>query len=294
MWGFSKPALFQSPKDLGSAGYLRREPTKTTLSTTHSRAYRSLAQGRLLKASNVDASFASNGAGSPLDVEASMRVVHAYATKVKKMTPSPEPSPFGAFPPFQPLQGDSFIDRGRGMPFRHQVKHMAPSPEPTPFVAFPPRISVQDSCRSKHLRHRQSIFMAVSCDRSPEEVVPGEASVTSVLRRRSIPRTQNTFDLRSLVSPTDSPPANMSSLAPSGRSKVAEELIATRLAQADPRPRSSEDDPRAPTRSSTLADLYAPLHLSSWVGRRQSDSVLHHDLRASGSASLRFRVRGEA
>ena len=29
MWGFSQPALFRSPKDLGSAGYLRREPKKT-------------------------------------------------------------------------------------------------------------------------------------------------------------------------------------------------------------------------------------------------------------------------
>ena len=106
-------------------GFLRREPsTKTILSTTNSRSHRFLLVSRTdlslskAKASNGTSRSSSissdpDGGESP-DLAESMRLVRSYAARVKKMTPSPEPA---SFPPCQPPQGDSFLDRGRGGSF---------------------------------------------------------------------------------------------------------------------------------------------------------------------------------
>jgi len=105
-------------------GFPRRKPsTKTILSITHSRSHRFLvpANSKAPVGNSRPSSISSDpdGGESP-DLAASMRLVRSYAARVRKMTPSPEPT---AFPPFQPPQGNSFIDRSRRGAFRRESLH---------------------------------------------------------------------------------------------------------------------------------------------------------------------------
>ena len=94
-------------------GYLKAEPIKKTiLSTTHSHAYRCLlgsgTSSSLPEASDHD------GGKSPEDLAASMRLVRAYAARIKQMDLQPAPTSFGASPSPQvvSLGGGSFRDQG--------------------------------------------------------------------------------------------------------------------------------------------------------------------------------------
>ncbi|KAJ1495879.1 hypothetical protein T484DRAFT_1740638 [Baffinella frigidus] len=108
-------------------GLLRREPSsKTLLCTTNSRSY--FSPNSLLKASDGSSTASDPDGEESLDLPASMRLVRAYAARVKKMPPSPETTPFGAFPPFPAPQGGSFLNRGRGGFFRRESLHRLSSP----------------------------------------------------------------------------------------------------------------------------------------------------------------------
>ncbi|KAJ1491952.1 hypothetical protein T484DRAFT_1742711 [Baffinella frigidus] len=119
-------------------GVVRREPsTKTLLSNS------------FIKASDICTSTASD----PDDLDASMRLVRLYASRVKQLPPSLEPTAFN-FPPSKP-QGDSFIDRGHVGSFRDRFN------SPKAGCSF----------RRERLLRRQSLSSprpSVSRERSPE------------------------------------------------------------------------------------------------------------------------------
>ena len=138
-------------------GVVRREPsTKTLLSTANSRTY--LSCNSFLKAADGSRSASDPDGGESPDLAASMRLVRSYAARVKQMPPS-EPTP-SAFPPYQPLQCNSFVIRSRGGSFRDR------------FLSLEEGGSFRDrgaSFRSERLRRRQWLASPpMSRERSPE------------------------------------------------------------------------------------------------------------------------------
>ena len=111
--------------------------TKTLLSTTNARSYVSSMQSNSFLEASYGSSSASNAdGGESTNRAASVRFVRSYAARVKQMPPSPEKKAFGAYPPLQPPQGDSFIDRGHGGSFqRESLRHRQPLSSPPPPVS---------------------------------------------------------------------------------------------------------------------------------------------------------------
>ena len=199
-------------------GFLRREPsTKTRLSTTYASAHPS-ANSFLDVLDGSRSTFDPTGGQSP-DLEASMRLVRSYAARVKKMAPSPGPTPFNNFPPFQPSQGDSFIDRERVGSFRDRFL----SPQGATF---------RDrgcSFRRERLRRRQPKDQSPSSppppvSRESREISPEPSR--SILRAKYFPPQRAPSGNNVSLIPQDSPPA---------RPKSYEILPSMRLASPPPR-----------------------------------------------------------
>ena len=205
-------------------GVPRRAPSKKTLlSTTTSRSY--LSSNSFIQASHDSLCVSDPGGEVSPDLAASMRLVRSYAAKVKQLPPNPEPT---AFPPFQPPQGNSFIDRSRAGSFRDR------------FVS-PEAGSVRDrgcSLRKERLRLRQSLSSPpppMSRERSPE---PSR----SILRTKYFPLERapsgSNVLLRTASSPDEELSANQARLsandgpAPRPRSDVIRPSL--RLASPPP------------------------------------------------------------
>ena len=89
-------------------GVVRREPSTKTLLSNSFRTASDVSSNSFIEASS---------ASDPTDLDASMRLVRSYAARVKQLPPSPEAA-FGNFPPSQPPQGNSFIERAHVSSFR--------------------------------------------------------------------------------------------------------------------------------------------------------------------------------
>ena len=179
-------------------GFPRRKPsTKTILSITHSRTHRCLLPAK--SKPSVDNSRPSSissdpdGGESP-DLAASMRLVRSYAARVRKMTPSPEPT---AFPPFQPHQGNSFIDRSRKGAFRRESLHRRQSLSSPPVTRERSPEPASSFLRAQHL--------------SPEPAPTVSSKATTFLAPRLIAEKMQGFSEEKDLIAVGSPPARASS-----------------------------------------------------------------------------------